>query len=202
MPEGFCRIEEGQLDKAARLPPKKDRDELRRWWLAVSRPSTRTPHWDIACTCTVDGRRVLLLVEAKAHTEELKIDDHVMARSLNRERIAQRIGKANVSLANQTELDWALSYEHRYQMANRFTWSLRLTQLGYTVILVYLGFLRAEEMQTPLKDHEAWESLVKSYSHPLFPTEVWDRQWLIQGQLLVPRICSSDIRYDGPIEKE
>ena len=179
MPEGFRRIEEGQLDKAANLLPKQDRDELRRWWLAVSRSSARTPHWDIACTCTLNGRRGLLLVEAKAHTEGLKIEDHVMARGLNRERIAQCIGEANVSLANQTELHWTLSHEHRYQMANRFVWSWRLTQLGYPVILVYLGFLKTEEMQTPLNDHAEWESLVKSYSHPLFPTEVWHRPLVV-----------------------
>ena len=139
MPEGFCRIKEAQLDKAARLLPKQDRDELRSWWLAASRPSTRTPHWDIACTCTVGGRKGLLLVEAKAHTQELKIEDHVMARGPNRERIAGCIEEANISLTNQTELDWVLSPEHRYQMANRFAWSCKLTQLGYPVILVYLG---------------------------------------------------------------
>ena len=202
IPEGFCRIEEGQLDKAAKLLPKQDRDELRSWWLAVSKPSTRTPHWDIACTCTVDGRRGLFLVEAKAHAQELKIEDHLKARGRNRDQIAECIGEANISLANQTRLDWALSHEHRYQMANRFAWSWRLTQLGYPVILVYLGFLRAEEMPAPFNYHAEWESLVKSYSHPLFPTEIWDRQWVIHGQLLVPRICSSDIRYDGPIEEE
>ena len=155
------------MDKAPNLLPKQDRDALRGWWLAVSRPSTRTPHWDIACTCTVDGRRGLLLVEAKAHTQELKIEDQVTARGLNRERIAQCIEEANVSLSNQTKVDWALSHEYRYQMANRFAWSWRLTQLGYPVILVYLGFLQAEEMSTPFCDHAEWEGLVKSYSLPI-----------------------------------
>ena len=79
MPEGFRRIQEAQLDKAARLLPKQDRGKLRDWWLAVSRPHARTPNWDIASTCTVDRRKGLLLVEAKAHTQELKIDDHVKA---------------------------------------------------------------------------------------------------------------------------
>ena len=56
------------------------------------------------------------------------------------------IKEANAALADQTELDWALSHERRYQMANRIAWSRKLTELGYPVILVYLGFLRAEEM--------------------------------------------------------
>ena len=202
MPEGFSRIEEAQLDKAARLITKQDRDQLRSWWLAASRPSTLTPNWDIASTCTVGGRKGLLLVEAKAHTQELKIDDHVGAGSPNRQQIADCIGRANVSLENHTELEWALSHEHRYQMANRFAWSWKLTQLGYPVILVYLGFLQAGEMETPFSCHAEWEDLVKSHSRPLFPAEVWDHQWAIHGQFFVPRICSNKTRCDGPIGEE
>ena len=195
------------MDKAARLLPKEDRDELRSWWLASSRPNTRTPHWDIACTCTVDGRKGLLLVEAKAHTQELKIEDHVMARGANRKRIAECIEEANISLANQTELDWVLSHEHRYQMANRFAWSWKLTELGYPVILVYLGFLSAEEMrggkeQVPFGNHAEWEGLVKALSEPLFPAEVWNRQLVIHGQPFVPRICSIETRHNGPPVEE
>ena len=207
MPEGFCRIEEAQLDKAAKLLPKQDRDKLRNWWLAVSRRNTRTPTWDVASTCTVDGHKGLLLVEAKTHTQELKIEDHVKARGLNRARIAECIEEANSGLARWTELGWALSHEHRYQMANRFAWSWKLTELGYPIILVYLGFLRAEEMrkgrkQTPFNSHADWEGFLKSHSQPLFPDEAWDRQWDIHGQPFVPRICSIKIRYDGPIEEE
>ena len=77
--------------------------------------------------------------------QELKIEDRVKGGGPNRARIAECIEKANISLANQTELDWALSYENRYQMANRFAWSWKLTELGYPVVLVYLGFLMAEE---------------------------------------------------------
>lgn len=146
MPEGFCRIEEAQLDKAGRLLPKQDCDGLRSWWLAVSRGNTRTPNWDIASTCTVDGRKGLLLIEAKAHTEELKVEDRVGAGPRNRARIAKCIKEANAALKSWTNLNWALSHEHRYQMANRFAWSWKLADLGYPVILVYLGFLGAEEM--------------------------------------------------------
>ena len=181
MSEGFCRIGEAQLDKAERLIPKQDRDQLHSWWLAVSRRNTRTPTWDIASTCTVDGRKGLLLVEAKAHTQELKVKDQVEASPRNRERIAQCIEEANAALADWTDLNWALSHEHRYQMANRFAWSWKLTELGYPVVLIYLGFLRAEEMrkgreQAPFKNHAEWEGLVKAHSEPLFPAGVWDGQ--------------------------
>ena len=204
MPEGFCRIEEAQLDKAERLLPKQDRDRLRIWWLAVSRGNTRTPTWDIASTCTVDGRKGLLLVEAKAHTQELKVEDQVKASPRNRARIAESLEEANAALADQTGLDWALSHEHRYQMANRFAWSWKLTELGYPVILIYLGFLGAEEMrsgreQTPFDSHAEWEGLVRAHSEPLFPAEVWGRQCVIHSQL-VARICSIETPYDLPVE--
>ena len=117
------------------------------------------------------------------------------------------IEEANSGLADWTELDWALSHEHRYQMANRFAWSWKLTELGYPVILVYLGFFRAEEMrkgreQAPFNSHAEWEGLVKSYSQPLFPVGVWDCQLVIHDQPFVPRICSIKTSHDGPIEEE
>ena len=155
----------------------------------------------------MDGHKGLLLVEAKAHTQELKVQDQVEASLRNRERIAQCIEEANAALADGTDLNWALSHEHRYQMANRFAWSWKLTELGYPVVLVYLGFLRAEEMrkgreQAPFKNHAEWEGLVKAHSEPLFPAGVWDSQWVIHGRPFVPRICSIRTRYDGPMEEK
>ena len=144
MPEGFDQIEEAQLHQAPRLLPQQDYKALSDWWLAVQSDDSKTPNWDIASTCTVGGRKGLLLVEAKAHTQELKIEDRVKGGGPNRARIAECIEEANISLANQTELDWALSHEHRYQMANRFAWSWKLTELGYPVVLVYLNQSQGE----------------------------------------------------------
>ena len=92
-------------------------------------------------------------------------------------------------------------------MANRFAWSWKLTELGYPVILIYLGFLGAEEMrsgreQTPFDSHAEWDGLVKAHSDQLFPAAVWDCQWEIHGQPFVPRICSIKTRHDGPFEEE
>ena len=215
MPEGFCRIEEAQLDKASKLLSKPDRDKLRDWWLAVSRRNTRTPNWDIASTCTVDNTKGILLVEAKAHNEELnneiggkrlECDATANSRS-NHARIGKAIDGASIALADQTGYMWDLSRDHRYQMSNRFAWAWKLTELGYPVILVYLGFLGAVEMrkgreQNPLNSHADWEDLAKAHSQPLFPHEVWDRQWDINGQPFVPRICSINIGYDAPMEED
>ena len=214
MPEGFCRVEEAQLHQVPELLSQEDCDKLRDWWLAVSRGNTRTPNWDIASTCTVNGVKGMLLVEAKAHNEELNKER--AGKSLgpnstdnskrNHEQIGEAIEKANNDLAEQTGYRWALSRDHHYQMSNRFAWAWKLTKMEYPVILVYLGFLKAEEMrkgkeQHPLCDHAEWESLVKSHGDPLFPSEVWDRHWIANGQVFVPRICSLEIPYDVQIEE-
>ena len=206
IPEGFDQVDEAQLHEAPRLLSVQDCDVLGDWWLAVRSDDSQTPNLDIVSTCAVDGHKGMLLVEAKAHTQELKVNDRAKGSRANRERIAKCMEEANVGLANWTELDWTLSHEHRYQMANRFAWSWKLTELGYPVILVYLGFLGADEMrkgrkQHPLKDHSEWEGLVKLHSELLFPAEVWDSNWVVSGQLFVPRIRSTSVRPDGPIDE-
>ena len=114
--------------------------------------------------------------------------------------------EANAGLSKQTKPGWRLSHEHSYQMANRFAWAWKLTELGYPVILIYLGFLNAEEMQQgkeqrPLANHADWECLVKSHSRSLVPETIWDRRWTLNGQLFVPRIRSIGIPYDRPMEE-
>ena len=155
MPEGFCRTQEAELDKAIRLLPRQgERDKLRSWWLVVSSRNTRTPNWDIASTCTIDGRKGLILVEAKAHDTELynetggkSLDVSATANSRrNHAKIGKAIDEANVGLADQTGRRWSLSRDNRYQMSNRFAWSWKIAELGYPVVLIYLGFLEAEEM--------------------------------------------------------
>ena len=195
MPRGFCQIEESQLHKSPKLLSQQDCEALGRWWLKEPSDDSRTPNWDIASTCTVDGQKGLLLVEAKAHTLELKAEDEVKGSPTNRKRIAERIGEANAALKDQTGLCWALSHEHHYQMSNRFAWAWKLADLGYPVVLVYLGFLGAEEMrkgteQTPFKSQTEWQALVKAHSKPLFPTRVWESKWDVHDCPVIPRICS------------
>ena len=63
------------MHKAHRLLPPQVCEELGDWWLAERRGDPPTPNWDIASTCTVDVRKGMHLVEAKAHNQELKIGD-------------------------------------------------------------------------------------------------------------------------------
>src|SRR5580704_8439624 len=66
MPQGFEDTDEAILPEAERLLPENVRRELRQWWLAVASNSTRTPNWDVASTCTIEGKPGIVLIEAKA----------------------------------------------------------------------------------------------------------------------------------------
>ena len=205
MPQGFVRTEEAQFGRVDSLLDPAIGDRLINWWLAVPEVG-RVPHWDIASTCTIEGRSGLLLVEAKAHDQELireeagkKREKIESADSLrNRAQIGSCMHHANVSLSTETKLSWSLSIEHHYQMSNRFAWAWKLTELGIPVILVYLGFLNAEDMSdqgVPFAEHASWENLVESQSATLFPGNVWNNRWLLHGQPLVPLIKS----YEQPL---
>ena len=71
MPQGFEDVEEAKLDRAPRLISNERRQALKSWWLTVA-PRANTPNWDIASTATIGGKTGLLLIEAKAHDNELR----------------------------------------------------------------------------------------------------------------------------------
>ena len=215
MPEGFQNVEEAQLHRAPRLLNEDEGRRLRDWWLAVASDASKTPHLDIASTCTVlvDGRSLpgRLLVEAKAHTQELIKEETgknlkppvTFDARRNHARIGACMQDASLALAKDTKRNWGLSRDWNYQMSNRFAWAWKLTELGIPVILVYLGFLNAKEIekggiQQPFRSHEEWSSLVTAHSQPLFPEEVWNQPWTVNSQWLIPLIRSVDFPFDRP----
>jgi len=200
MPEGFKHTTEAQLHRASRLLPRAVRASLTSWWLAAPSARATTPNWDIASPCLVGNQEGLLLIEAKAHDEELNKEEAGKKLSSdasdgsrqNHEQIGRAIQEANLGLSKAIP-DWNLSRDSHYQMSNRFAWAWKLTELGVPVILVYLGFLNAGEMSdqgTPFATSADWETLVRSQSEPLFPESVWNREWKLNGQSLIPLIRS------------
>lgn len=205
MPDGFGALEEAQLHRAPRLLDDARREQLKSWWLAPNSQNGRTPNFDIASTCLIDGERGLLLVEAKAHDEELIKEaagrrvDASENRLASHDKIGAAITSARHGLETTTALSWQISRDNRYQMSNRFAWAWKLTELGIPVVLVYLGFLHAEEMSDrgrPFASHAEWERLVKSHSEPLFPPEVWGQGWGSTSKPLIPLIRSVEVSLD------
>lgn len=214
LPEGFDNLAEAEWHKAEKLLDASRRIRLSQWWLAVDNANAKTPNLDIAGTCMVGGEAGLFMVEAKAHDKELQKEETgkrlkapVTAGSRrNHIRIGSCIEEASVALADETELPWALSVNWNYQMANRFAWAWKLCELGRPVILVYLGFLKADEMrnrkrkQKPFETAQEWEHLVREHSRTLFPPQVWNPEPR-SGQRLVPLIRSVEIPFDRPFEE-
>ena len=201
-PKGFLDAAEARLGESPAFLSAQDRETVSNWWLAVRSARANTPNWDIVSQATIEGREGLILVEAKAHGEELEKEEAgkrprpaASANSRkNHEQIGTCIDEANEALRKATGLDWRLSRNSCYQMSNRFAWAWKLADMQVPVVLVYLGFLKAEEMRdrgTVFTREEDWDGLVKSHSAALFPEQVWGRAWdLKNGTRLIPLIRS------------
>lgn len=201
MPVGFTEVQEAELNKAPRLLNAKIRTQLGTWWLPAYRQTARTPNFDIASTCTVGGVPGLLLIEAKAHAQELSKEEtgRVLDAEASDERrashgtIGTAIAEAAAGLTLATAAPCHISRDTHYQMANRFAWAWKLTELGVPVVLVYLGFLHADEMQdrgARFTSHDDWQQLVQAHSAPLFQVNPWEQAWMCNGHSLVPLIRS------------
>ncbi len=200
-PNGLANPAEGKLGDTAPFLSGPQREEISNWWLAVRHATANTPNWDIISQATIGGREGLILVEAKAHDQELIKEesgkrskpDPTPGSASNHERIGACIEEASRSLSSASGVSWNLSRDSHYQLSNRFAWSWKLTAMGIPVVLVYLGFLKADEMKdrgTPFDTHEQWKHLVESQSQTLFPNTVWGKAWSVNGVELIPLIRS------------
>ncbi len=197
-PRGFKDTTEAQLSKVPELLSDEYRKAVTEWWLEVRRNAT-TPNWDIASTCIIQDKPGLILVEAKAHSNELSKEGKANSKSengwKNHKRIGQAIAEANTGL-NHLLGCWDLSRDKHYQLCSRFAWSWKLASLGVPVILVYLGFLNADEMADcgePFRLADQWESAVREHGTGVVPDKAWDRVLDIGGTPLIPLIRSRPV---------
>lgn len=157
------------------------RRELKDWWLSVPR-GANPPNWDIASTCTINGKKGLVLVKAKAHEKELseagKSEPDTLNSNKNHQHIGNAIDQANAGL-NSAVKGWGLSRDSHYQLSNRFAWSWKLASLRVPVVLIYLGFLNATEMidqGQPFDNVKAWEKAIRSHAKGRVPDNAWNKR--------------------------
>ena len=192
-------VNEAQLDKAPELFPCAPDvpQELASWWLAVRLGNPRTPTWDIASTCNIQGKKGLLLVEAKAHEKELsesgKSEPSSSNSQKNHERIGQAIDEANRALRSATSCKgWNLSRDSHYQLSNRFAWAWKLGFARHPVVLLYLGFLNAEDMDDDstciFRSEAEWERTLKDHCKGIVPEACWGKRIDIAGTPMIPII--------------
>ena len=178
---------EARLDRSAGFLSSEIQSELRDWWLAVAR-GANTPNWDVASTCEVENKPGLLLVEAKAHANELSATGKSKPSTpngwKNHARIGSAIAEANAELMRITGRHWDLSINDHYQLANRFAWSWKLASLGVPIVLVYLGFLNADDMAengTLFRSEEHWTHTLLSHARDSVDESCWGGRLEING---------------------
>jgi len=175
-------IKEAKLGESTGFLSDDQRENVTSWWLAA-RKRANTPNWDIASTCTIGGKDGLLLVEAKAHDAELKRYGKTLDKDAspgfiaNHKQIGRAIGAASAGL-NKAMAGWNLSRGSHYQLANRFAWAWKLASMGVLVVLVYLGFLCATEVNDlgkPFVDCADWSRVVLEHSRNIVPERAGDQ---------------------------
>ena len=178
--------------------------QLAAWW---NPKGGKTPTWDIASTCRIKCRSGLLLVEAKAHGNELDRSGKPFREEIascnarkNHRQIDSAITEANADLQSLTGWHWQLSRDDHYQLSNRFAWSWKLATLGIPVVLLYLGFLRAEDMAKEgrriFHSGDEWEDTLKRHCENIVDNSCWGKWLDVNGVPLLPLIRS----YDQPFE--
>ena len=176
--------------------------QLQTWWLAVPRRAN-APNWDIASTCNIKGEPGLLLIEAKAHGKELSATGKSHATTSNGRKNHDRIGLAITEAAAEFQVStakrWDISRDHHYQLSNRFAWSWKLASLGIPVVLLYLGFLNAQDMTNdgPLFQSEAeWTHALKDHCRGAVDEACWGEWVYFAGVPFIALIRGIDQPFD------
>jgi len=76
----------------------------------------------------------------------------------------------------------------------------KLASLGVPVVLVYLGFLNAVEMNDrgrAIESSDAWESAVRAHARGIVPEDAWGHQLDVDGTAMVLLIRSMELPLTG-----
>ena len=171
--------------------------DIRNWWLAVSTPNTRTPNWDLISTCTIRGKKGILLVEAKAHKQELngeshgkKLDSNTSDKSKkNHEKIGLAINEAKEGIYGIS-----ISRDKCYQLSNRVAHAWWLANQGIPVVLLYLGFRNVKDMDNGknklLETDKDWIDCFTNHASKVGVDNIIDN-WVDCGESGFRLICKS-----------
>ena len=147
------------------------------WWIVHKTGKNNRPTWDMIAhlESAKDGKPGILLVEAKAHVAEVKIDDQKSAPSGsnesadNQNQIIRRLSETQTALNRLKSGCCRLTCDDHYQLANRLAYSVKLASLGYNVVLVYLGFCGDTYFADYLTDGDHWQRVIGGYLQGVVP---------------------------------
>lgn len=145
-------------------------ENILRWWTQYG---SRGPNWDLLSTCTIKGEKGLLLVEAKAHKDELDRSGKNLKKDandkskVNHDKIADAIRQANIAINKQID-GVCISRDKCYQLSNRVAHTWWLANQGIPVVLLYLGCLKCEDMvngrRTLFATDEEWQTAFTNHA--------------------------------------
>src|SRR4051794_17395520 len=92
-------------------------------------------------------------------------------------------------------------------MSNRFAWGWKLCTLGYSVALVYLGFVGARDMSGSFETETDWHDAVKAHSGPIFCADILGADhhgWRCEANPAQPHVhaslgLSATVRFRLPV---
>ena len=125
------------------------------WWRNILR-SYSSQSWDFISTCTIDGKKGILLVEAKAKKGEMKL--------IARKKKNYDFSQPNKEL-NELIPGVELSNEKCPQLSNHIAHAWAMSKQDMPVILLYLGFCYSHgrcAFKTPLEYKASFKKHVRS----------------------------------------
>jgi hypothetical protein len=198
MPKGYNNPNEARLEQfGPHILSTINWQTLQDWWFAY-KPGANTPNWDLASTCTIQGRQGLVLVEAKSHAQELetagkRLESTASINSRkNHDHIGQAIKQASDALGKVIP-GINISLDTHYQLANRVAYSWKIASLGIPVVLVYLGFLgdkNISDVGKPFIDDNNWLQVMRTYRRDQIPEDFTER-WIYCGKESMQMIIRS-----------
>jgi hypothetical protein len=183
MPRGYDRPKEAKLHASyATFLSKALRRQLSDWWL-VHKRGANVPNWDLVATCSIGGQHGLVLVEAKAHENELSPAGKDLRANAsdnsreNHEQIGRAIEEARAAL-DRIVPGVGISRDRHYQLSNRVAFAWKLASLGVPSILMYLGFIGdegIEDVGPHFRSETHWRETVWDYMKPVLPSDFVER---------------------------
>jgi hypothetical protein len=196
-PRGFADPREITLgDCDERVLARSDQEALARWWLATM---GTLPTWDLVSTARTGDAKALLLVEAKAHTNELIETPRRPRSRANQARISAALEEASTAL-EAVMPGWDLP-RAPYQLANRVAWAWRLATMGVPVVLAYVGFLHATEMHDRgnwFVERAEWERTMHAYANEVVPEGAWGTRIPVGAAWIQLRMCIAHVPLPRP----
>lgn len=191
LPLGIKNPREGQLKEflSDNFSPQLATDFVT-WWLKI--PKFRTPNWDFISTCNINGQKGILLIEAKAHRGELNGESHGKKlksdasddSKANHENVQTAIEQANDGI-NKAMYSVSISRDKCYQLSNRVANGWWLANQGIPVVLIYLGFLNVQHMNSGgrkiLGNQLEWEACFRAHAKQVGVDKIMDK-WVDCGK--------------------